>query len=406
MSMTPKRGSVIALAAAAALSLAACGGGEPPAPGSGDTAPDPAAVPSSWQALPAGPLSPREGTLALWTGSEVLLMGGSDAPPCPPSAECVTPDIPPLADGAAYDPAAGTWRTIADSPVPFEWAQGVVIGQTAYVWTPGNPWRPGASRAFLAYRIEEDRWEELAPPSTDPDVGYWIVAAADRLVAFTGSDEVGELPDLLYDAETAAWTELPPDPLSPSFDRWLVWSGRELVLFDHELVPNPCSDEPCLTRAAALDLETGTWRRLPDSEILFAAPWAQVGGSLVNPTLGGADGGSVNNWGRSYPYGGILDPESGEWSALPATPFEQDDSTFAAGVLTESGGSYFGYQGWLLDVTTDTWVELPPLDAEGLVTHRTVVAAGTDLLVFGGAGWDLPDWAGTLLDDAWVWSPR
>lgn len=88
--------------------------------------------------------------------------------------------------------------------------------------------------------------------------------------------------DFVFDPATASWGELPPDPLSPSFDRSMAWSGRELLLFDHELVPNPGSEEPSLTRAAALDIES-SWRRLPDSEILATEPWAVVNGRLVNP---------------------------------------------------------------------------------------------------------------------------
>ena len=88
----------------------------------------------------------------------------------------------------------------------------------------------------------------------------------------------------------------------------MAWSGQELLLFDHELVPNPGSEKPSITRAAALDLESGSWRRLPDSEILASGPWVIDDGRLINPMLGSADGGDSNGWGRSYPYGGILDP--------------------------------------------------------------------------------------------------
>ena len=406
MGLTPH--ALAAVAAAATLFVGACGGTEPGS--SGEAGPEQAAATAAWRAVPPGPLSPRDSALALWTGKEVLLIGGSDGPPCPPSAECAIPTTAPLADGAAYDPATETWRRIADSPVPFDWAEGVVIGQTAYIWIPGNEYRPGAARAFLAYSLDEDRWEELPPPSTDPAQWYEIAPAGDRIVAFGGSDEVERPSDVLFDPETRAWSELPPDPLTPSFDRVMAWSGDELVLFDHELVPNPGAEEPSITRAAALDLDTGAWRRLPDSEILASGPWVTAGDRLVNPTLGGADGGEVGNWGKTYAYGGILDPETGEWSALPDTPFEQDDySTFSAGVLAEDGGHYFGDQGWILDISTGTWIEIPPLEAEqqGLVTARSVIGAGDDLFVFGGARWsDQSALEGELLADAWIWSPR
>jgi hypothetical protein len=392
------RGILVALSAAAvALFTAACGAGE-------STDPDTARGSAAWQTLPAGPLSPREGALGLWTGREVLLIGGSDAPPCPPNASCVPPEVPPLASGAAFDPQTGTWRRIADSPVPFEWAQGIVVGPTAYLWIPGSPGRPKAEAAFLAYRIEDNRWEELPLPPGDSDLFHGIVQAGDRIVAYAYSDEQGEQPDYVFDPATGAWNELPPDPLSPSFDRSMAWSGRGLGRFEPELGPNPGSVKPAVTRAAALDLETGAWRRLPDSQILATGPWVLAHKRLINPTLGGADGGEVGNWGRTYPYGGILEPEGGQWSALPNAPGGEED--FGSGVLTESGGYYFGHRGWILDTTASTWIEIPTLDRDELVTGRTVVAAGSDLLVFGGARWKDHGFEATLLADAWIWSPR
>lgn len=384
------------LSASAALLLAACGSGESATPdGPSDSSP--------WRAVPPGPLSPRAGALGLWTGSEVLLIGGSDAAPCPPSASCVPPDVPPLADGAAFDPQTGTWRRIADSPVPFEWAQAVVIRRTAYLWIPGSPGRPNADSAFLTYHVRQDRWQELPLPANSDRFGG-IVQAGDGIVAYAGTDEQGEQPDLVFDPAVGAWSELQPDPLSPSFDRSMAWSGEELLLFDHELVPNPGSEKPSVTRAAALDLESGSWRRLPDSEILASGPWVTDDARLINPMLGSADGGDTNNWGRNYPYGGILEPASGRWSALPDPPDGEED--FASGVLTESLGHYFGHRGWILDAATDTWIQVPPLANDELVTDRTVVSAGADLLVFGGARWKAQSLDATLLNDAWTWSPR
>lgn len=281
-----------------------------------------------------------------------------------------------------------------------EWAESVVLGRTLYLWVPGNPGRPAAPQAFLAYRISEDRWQRLPlPRHADRLQGF--ARAGSQLVAYSRSDERGEHPDLLFDPGSQSWTELPADPLSPSFDRYMASSGHELLLFEHELVSNPGSDRPAVTRAAAYDLAAQTWRRLPDSEILGSSPWFAVSDLLVNPVLGGADGGEVGGWGRTYPYGGILDPESGDWSALANPP--TGDEAFGSGVLTASGGHYFGYAGWILDATTHTWIEIPSLDGGELVTGRTVVAVGTDLLVFGGVAWVEAD--GELLDEAWAWSP-
>ena len=97
------------------------------------------------------PSRPARAAVAVWTGAEVLFLGG-DTEPCPASASCVTPTVTPLADGAALDPSTGTWRRIADAPVGFTFADAEVVGDTVYVWTYGEPDRPGAPTAFLAVR--------------------------------------------------------------------------------------------------------------------------------------------------------------------------------------------------------------------------------------------------------------
>lgn len=266
----------------------------------------------AWQPILDGPLSPRENAFAIGIGEEVLVVGGSYATPCPPNADCGVPDKPPLADGAIFNSDTGRWRSIAPTPEPIWWAEGAVIGATVYVWASGSE-RSGNEEAFLA-----------------------------------------------YDPATGTWGQLPYDPLSPSFDRSMVWAGGELVLFDMEHVPQPGSDGPSVARAAALDVESGSWRRLPDSEIIATGPFVDVGGLLVNPALGWADGGEVNGWDRAYPYGGILDPANGQWSPLPAPPAGQRE--FSVGLVAADRGHYIGEQGWVLDMDTGMWIDVPPLD--------------------------------------------
>jgi hypothetical protein len=223
---------------------------------------------AEWREVAAPPLSPRESPTGFWTGEEVILVGGSDAPPCPPWASCVAPTEPPLADGAAYDPLADHWRPIADAPVAFSWAQPVVVGSTAYFWIGGEPWRPDAPSAFLAYRIEEDRWEELELPTDEPD-WYLLVEGGDRIYAVSMSDEERERPDFVFDPATS-WNELPDDPFSRGFDRLAYWDGSELLLFDHELTDDLGGDLPL--RGAAYDPAADAWRMLEDPE----AAWERV----------------------------------------------------------------------------------------------------------------------------------
>ena len=375
-----------------ALGIVACG------------SPKPAVVDESaalaaaeWAELPAPPLRPRSHVVGVWSGREVFYVGG-DTFLCPAGASCAAPDEPPLADGAAFDPGTESWRAISPAPVAFSSASTAVVGDDIYFLIAGSPGWPGAEPAFLRYSISADAWQELAQP--DGDLGWYQLVAADGVVvAFSGSDEAGGRPDLVFDPSSGDWEELPPDPLAPGFDRTMVWSRPDLYLFDHELVPNPGSAGPSLTRAARLDLGTGEWKRLPDSEILATGPWFVEDQIMVNPDLGGADGGEVNNWGRRYPNGGVFDTASAVWSELQAAPPRAD---YSVGVIGSRDALIYGTKGWLLDLASGSWIELPQLPESGAYTQRMVVTAGTDAVVFGGERWrDGLD--GELLGDAWMW---
>lgn len=339
----------------------------------------------------------------MWTGREVLVVGGEPEAWCPPGADCIDRDFEPLADGAAYDPAAGSWREIADALVAFSSnASAVVVDGAVYVLASGASHRPGGERGFLRYLIADDLWERLPTPPFG-DVSYHLVEASGRVVAYTGTDEVGERPDLIFDGSTGDWDELPPDPLSPSFDRNLAVVGDQVYLFAKDLVTNPGSDRPSLARVARLDLSSGgEWQVLADSEILGTWSSVTMGAEIVFPRAGEADGGEVNNWGRSYPYGGIFDTETDTWFALPDPA--RDDGFSIAGVLGSDAAAYLDVHGAVLDMTRDSWITIPDLSpAQSETFNRTIVAAGTELFAFGGETW--VDGNGVVLDTTYLWVP-
>lgn len=172
----------------------------------------------SWALLPAGPLSPREQAVALGIGERVLVVGGSDARPCPPAADCALPEEPPLNDGAVFDVRTGQWQRISPAPVPMTWADIAVVGSTVYLWSPGSP-RTGEREAFLSYNLDSGTWDALpTPPVVRHQACCEITAAGDLIVAYhPGTDEWGEFPDYIFDHPARRWARLPADPLSPSF---------------------------------------------------------------------------------------------------------------------------------------------------------------------------------------------
>lgn len=374
--MTAGDGMKHALACWGISCVVALGGGACP----GSNIDESSKVASSWQKLPPPPLSGRIGSLVAAVDDRLIVVGGWEFL-CPPGANCVGPDGPPLSDGAAYDLATERWTAIADAPAGLVGLATAVVGMDVYALSQcdSGP-RCSAGRALLRYRSDDDEWDTL--PAPDWVSNHVMVALADGVVAYSRSDERGSLPDYRYYAEESRWDELPDDPISPAFDRFLVQYDDRLLLFGSPLPPG--REETKL--AAAYDMETRTWEELTDSGTQGYQVW-RAGDLLYLNSHFGPEG------------GGIYDPIADAWSPLPDPPTHD-----MAGIIGDDEATYEYAAGWVLDTRTATWIEVEQRSPDGEV-YDEVVAATADgaLFVFGGQTWS--GGKGTLLNDAWLWTP-
>lgn len=154
---------------------------------------------ASWQPLPDAPIVGRLGPAAVWTGTEMILWGGTAR----------SGKIERGYEGAAYNPTRRTWRTIAPSPSG-------VQGGAAVAWT-------GHEMAVWA--------------SNSPD---------------------GPVGGAAYDPAADSWRRLPAGPLGKRESYSSVWAGKELIVVGGNL-----GDTLATPVAAALDPQTGSWRLLP-----------------------------------------------------------------------------------------------------------------------------------------------
>ncbi|MCU1369421.1 MAG: hypothetical protein JWO77_615 [Ilumatobacteraceae bacterium] len=349
-----------------------------------------AAPTGSWKRVADAPLSPRSDAEVVWTGDEVLVIGGDENPPCPPSADC-TAGAPPLRDGAAYDPATDTWRPIADPPQPLTWGNEVaVVDGVVYLRILDE-----ADRIFR-YHVAEDRWDEMeAPPMM---AARTLVADGDRLLApLQLTRGVGtEHADLAYDPAADEWTALPLDPYRDDEARQILPFDDRLYLVSGSNAPGSDGIDP-IVHAAVLD--DGTWRRLPAPNTDGYFPGLATRDLLVSPlddeTAG--DGDDVPGW-------WAFDPTVDEWVDVPEVP-----SAPGPQVADWEAGDHHLFSGdVVLDTRTRRWAPLgapDELDRQG--TQST--AMGDRVLVFGGATVDGDDFAAyadaELQHDAWIWTP-
>lgn len=348
---------------AAALVLSSCGSAEVLSTGT-------SAAGSGWSVVAPSPLSARHDGAVVWVGDRFLVVGGADDPPCPPNASCAAP-TGWLIDGAAYDPVSDEWARIADAPTPVLFPSTAVVGDVLYVLSELG--LVNAPPAFLAYDVSDDSWTTLPLP---PDGNRRLVAVGDVLFSVQGSDEHEPAVDSWFDPATATWHPLPDDPLGPSYDRALVEVDGRVVLTAKDLAPDPGgSAGPSLVRLAELDPAMATWTVLPTSEVIGSDP-VSVGGRLVFPDVGGADGGEVGNWGRVYPFGGIYDPATATWDALPELTGTSSWPRVVVGDLVRVGDS-------LLDPVTLATTPIPE-EPWGLDDSPSLAGSPAAVLAWGG----------------------
>jgi hypothetical protein len=180
--------------------------------------PPPAAIAAfRWSALAGSPLGDRNSPLLAWADGRLLEFGGWPAGSTGRSAA-----------GAAFDPATGRWRRLADAPPGGSFA----AGDSSAVWTgrylavasgngepcPGNPApAPHCWTGLALYSPTANRWTVLAVPRQFDGLALgavvWtghdlIVGAVSPLPAT--SPDAGRLALAAYSPTTRRWQLITP----------------------------------------------------------------------------------------------------------------------------------------------------------------------------------------------------
>jgi len=176
----------------------------------------------TWRALPPAPIASRIAEGVVWTGEEMIVWGGvtqKAVRPVGPCDRCAS-------DGAAYNPAAGTWRAIAPAPPGVEG-----VGSGGVAWT------------------------------------------GRELVVWASNSPDGPSGAAAYDPATDSWRRLPAGPLGRRELYVSVWTGKELLV-----VGGALGDTQAKPIAAALDPTAGTWRVVTafDEFAFFGGPSGMV----------------------------------------------------------------------------------------------------------------------------------
>ena len=277
------------------------------------------------------PIDGRANPVSAWTGQELLIWGGwSEGPPF-------------FDDGAAYDPASDTWRTLPPAPISARVPLSAWTGTEWLLWGTGVRVddRPldGA-----AYDPVSDTWRPIAegPLEFTDATAMWT---GEEFVVVGAALHGGNFPETptaiaaAYDPATDTWRELPPSPLDPNSNT-AVWTGDRIIGVDYGHV------------TAAYDPQTDAWTELGP------LPGQQCEGGLARAR-------AAQGWVLVSDCGtiAVLPPGTTEWSVLETTP----DAYYAR--VVPAGDAVLAIVPPLAEGRSTLWAFWPYVDLSRLVTR-------------------------------------
>jgi N-acetylneuraminic acid mutarotase len=322
-----------------------------------------------------GPFEPRASHAAVWTGSELLIYGGSNG------ADVVEP----LRTGLAYDPESDTWRDLSPTPVGISWWPDLKA-----VWTGDRLIMIGGvvngdeyGYQVLQYQPEADTWETASFPEERSQVGG-VVWTGDDLLLVGGDLNGPDNTAWAYRPDTAEWRRLSDPGIKPVEGIEGIWTGSEAIFAGGYTGAEPF---PAVAYDPALD----SWRHLPSPlgrqldhhEMVWTGSEAILysghGGPGHFETLMIYDS-DTDSWSESAPMPMLpADRLAGAWTG--------DRLIIWGGYATygehdADGDAVFGH-GATYDPAIDQWELLPEAPISDRCDHSGTWT-GTEFIVFGG----------------------
>jgi hypothetical protein len=290
---------------------------------------------NQWSVLPVSPLSARAEVASTWTGTDLFVWGGYDSRP--------GNEFDATADGALYDPATRQWHMLPPSPLSARasatalWTgkEVVVLGGEPTGWTQSQDWDTDAA----AYNPSTNTWRRLSSLPRLPDrtvQSVTAVAAGADIYAWQTWTQVvppGGGPNSFaragvqmdrYDATTNQWATVPAKVNAPSGVSEPIWTGSEIVMPAFTTAcPSDCP-EGTRVRGARFDPGPRTWTLIPYGPGDTApAPAVWTGDALLTYDSDLYTSGPA---GTTHPGAAAAwSADTNKWTELPGAAYEGDD---------------------------------------------------------------------------------
>jgi len=334
--------------------------------------------------------SPRMYATGVWTGRELLVWGGGDLSlPLPFS---------PAMGGGIYNPVSDTWHPMSPSGLAMRGNSTVVwTGTELLVWggtmdalgTKPGEWRWYSVSDGARYNPNADSWAPISAIGAPDGARRGIWTGKELLVWSTGEDHTWTpsapaRPGARYDPAKDMWTPMTVVNAPSPYASVAAWTGSELLVWGD---PNG--------EGARYNPATDTWARIstlgaplahhPETIIWTGQDLLVWGGCCYPPRSG--RGGFAND-------GGLYNPRTDTWTPIGADGAPASRSSYAAvwtgrefvvwGGCCNPPGKELN-DGARYDVAARRWEPLPLAGAPTpRVGPQPVVWTGRELLVWGG----------------------
>jgi Kelch motif protein len=182
----------------------------------------------TWQPMPASPLTGRWDAYGVWTGTELLVIGGNT-------------EGSVLTDAGAYNPLGRRWRSLPPMPAPRAGATAVwtgtevlIVGGHSRAWPIDKVYADG-----VAFNPVTNRWRTL-PSSPISRYDHMAVWTGSRLLVWGGQTlprdaETGVYSTpphgMIFDPVTGTWSAMPVSVLRGRTRAATAWTGSEMLIW-------------------------------------------------------------------------------------------------------------------------------------------------------------------------------
>jgi len=326
---------------------------------------------NSWTATSTSNVqSGRSSHTAVWTGNEMIIWGGFSG----------YPNYTYFNNGGRYNPNTDSWTVTDSTNAPAGRYEHTAVWTSTEMIVWGGSSNLGRFNTGGRYDPSTNSWTATttigAPASREAHTAVWT---GSQMIIWGGNGDLGDLNSGgKYNPGTNSWTATSTTnaPSAREFHT-AVWTGNQMIIWggSNNLNTggkyNPTTD--IWTATSTTNAPTGRWRH--------AAVWA--GSEMI--VWGGRDASSPSNSGGRY------NPSANIW-----TPTGANNAPSARAVHTALwtgsemivwGGydavSYLG-TGSRYNATTDSWMATTMTNAPSAREFHTTIWNGSEMIVWGG----------------------